>query len=305
MKRKHGVRIKAQELSVFKAVKIVVTHHGKPLKRRSKKKKAHLTTQFWTQYKIWRRRHANRRRRRFGRNAANTDRSDRSSFRFYFELSSPKPNESVREQSYKLGVLQTTVAGLRAWHRARTPTRTSPFSNTYDALTDEMIRNRIVIGIQDKGTKERLLKKENLDKDKTLSICKSNEAATKQLEFMKQDQSLTNEHVNAVGSQAKRPNGKWSRDRTKDPKDTKNTKKNCSRCGWPKKHKKEERKAYSQTCLVCLKPNHFASVCRQKNKPTWEKTTHKGRKRPIVKIRSSRSKRSPAWKHQASNLTLR
>ena len=94
-----------------------------------------------------------------------------------------------------------------------------------------MIRNRIVIGIQDKGTKERLLKKENLDKDKTLSICKSNEAATKQLEFMKQDQSLTNEHVHAVGSQAKRPNGKWSRDRKKDPKDTKNTKKNCSRCG--------------------------------------------------------------------------
>lgn len=110
---------------------------------------------------------------------------------------------------------------LRAWHRARTPTRTSPFSNKYDALTDEMNRNRIVIGIQDKGTKVRLLKEENLDMDKTLSICKSNEAATKQLDFMKQDQSLTNEHINAVGSQVKRPNGKWSRDRKKDTKDTK------------------------------------------------------------------------------------
>ena len=71
-----------------------------------------------------------------------------------------------------------------------------------------MNRNRIVIRIQDKGTKVRLLKEENLDMDKTLSICKSSEAATKQLDFMKQDQSLTNEHINAVGSQVKRPNGK-------------------------------------------------------------------------------------------------
>lgn len=122
-----------------------------------------------------------------------------------------------------------------------------------------MNQNRIVIGIQDKGTKVRLLKEENMDMDKTLSICKSNEAATKQLDFMKQDKSLTSEKT------------KWqmiARSIWKDPKDTKNTKKNCSRCGGPKEHKKEERKAYGQTCLVCLKPNHFASVCRQKNKPT-------------------------------------
>ena len=38
MKRKHGVRIKAQELNVFKAVKVVVTHHKKPLKRISNPK---------------------------------------------------------------------------------------------------------------------------------------------------------------------------------------------------------------------------------------------------------------------------
>ena len=87
---------------------------------------------------------------------------------------------------------------------------------------------------------------------------------TKQLDFMKQDQSTTNERVNAVGSQAKRPNDKWLRDKKKDPKDTKNTKKNCSRCGGSKKHKQEERKAYGQTFLVCLKPNHFASVCYKK-----------------------------------------
>ena len=30
---------------------------------------------------------------------------------------------------------------------------------------------------------------------------------------------------------------------------------------------------------TCSKPNHFASVCRQKNKPAGETTAHKGHKR--------------------------
>ena len=78
----------------------------------------------------------------------------------------------------------------------------------FGALTDETIRDRIVIGIGDKATKLRLLKEDSLDLDKTLSICRSNEAATKQLNFMKQEQRQANEQVNAVGTQVKQPNGK-------------------------------------------------------------------------------------------------
>ena len=43
----------------------------------------------------------------------------------------------------------------------------------YGILTDEMIQGRIVIGIQDKATKLRLLKEEDLDLNKALSICRS------------------------------------------------------------------------------------------------------------------------------------
>ena len=185
--------------------------------------------------------HADGRRRRFGRNITSTGCSDRSSFKFYFKLSSSKPNESARGQSHKLGVLKTTAGTLRAWHRARTPTlrsvmhgerlssdifksklevdsgreskrqhqfsrfekvfqtnerflfnsasqnseegideflnrlRKMPSPCKYDALPEEMIRDRIVIGIQDKSTKLPLHK----------------------------DQGQTNEQVNAVSSQAK------------------------------------------------------------------------------------------------------
>ena len=61
----------------------------------------------------------------------------------------------------------------------------------YGMLTDEMIHNSIIIGIRDKATKLRLLKEEELDLNKALSICRSNEAASKQLNFMKQEEIQT------------------------------------------------------------------------------------------------------------------
>ena len=74
----------------------------------------------------------------------------------------------------------------------------------YGALTDEMIRDRIITGVRDKATKLRLLKEEELDLNKALSICRSNEAASKQLNFMKQEEIQTDEQVNAVDSEMKR-----------------------------------------------------------------------------------------------------
>ena len=75
----------------------------------------------------------------------------------------------------------------------------------------EMIRYWIVhgTGIREKAPILRLLKKENLNLDKTLNICRSHEAAiaTKQLDSMKQVQTQTDEQVNVVGTdQAKRTN---------------------------------------------------------------------------------------------------
>ena len=152
----------------------------------------------------------------------------------------------------------------------------------YGALTDEMIRDRIVIGVRDKASKLRLLKQDELDLNKALSICRSNEAASKQLKFMKQEEIQTDEQVNTVDSQAKRLDKRHKQKKDakygKNGKATKGTKKNCSRCGATKQHRKEECKAYGQTCHLCSKPNHFASVCRFKNKPAGGKTVSRGHK---------------------------
>ena len=71
----------------------------------------------------------------------------------------------------------------------------------FGTLTDDMIRDRIVIGLQDKNTKLRLLKEEDLDLNKTVNICRAGEIASRQLKSIKLDQ--TSEQVNAMGTQAK------------------------------------------------------------------------------------------------------
>ena len=70
----------------------------------------------------------------------------------------------------------------------------------FGALTDEMIHDRIVIGLQDRNTKLRLLKEEDLDLNKTVNICRASKIASRQLRSMKLDQ--TGKQVNAMGTQA-------------------------------------------------------------------------------------------------------
>ena len=68
----------------------------------------------------------------------------------------------------------------------------------FGTLTDEMIRDRIVIGLQDRNTKLRLLKEEDLDLNKRVNICRASEIASRQLKSMKLGQ--TSEQVNTVGT---------------------------------------------------------------------------------------------------------
>ena len=49
----------------------------------------------------------------------------------------------------------------------------------------------------------------------------------------------------------------------------------CTRCGSPEKHKLEDCRAYGQTCLVCKKPNHFATVCRFNDKSKSRNPKHR------------------------------
>ena len=71
----------------------------------------------------------------------------------------------------------------------------------FGSLTDELIPDRLVIGLIDRGTKGKLLREKSLTLDKAIDIVRSNEITCKQLESMKSNTNdpPTKEEENLVG----------------------------------------------------------------------------------------------------------
>ena len=68
----------------------------------------------------------------------------------------------------------------------------------FGKLTQEMIRDRLVIGIQDTGTKARLLRKKDLSLDKALDMSKSSEITNKQIKSLQHESKQSNQEVHLV-----------------------------------------------------------------------------------------------------------
>ncbi|CAB4031929.1 Hypothetical predicted protein [Paramuricea clavata] len=59
----------------------------------------------------------------------------------------------------------------------------------FGTLTDELIRDRLVLGITDRSTKLRLLKEDGLNLNKAVNMCRSSEIANIQLKSMSRPQT--------------------------------------------------------------------------------------------------------------------
>ena len=141
----------------------------------------------------------------------------------------------------------------------------------FGTLNDELIRDRLVLGINDEGTKLRLLKEDKLTLDKAINLCRSSEIATKQLNVLKQE-ATKSEGVHVVKQQRpqrmRRSTNTTARQPSKPHGGKKTTTRGrpykCFHCGSSESHKKEACPAYGKECKICKKLNHFASVCMSK-----------------------------------------
>lgn len=142
----------------------------------------------------------------------------------------------------------------------------------YGAQTDEFIRDRLIIGLNSRSTKLRLLKEQDLTLDKALEMCRASEHAEKQVKAIHSNQA-SSESVYVVkarqtdkGQQAsnteKRAQSK-SKTGTKKPPDTPSER--CTFCGNKRHQRRKDCPAFGQTCRKCKKANHFAKVCMQKS----------------------------------------
>lgn len=131
---------------------------------------------------------------------------------------------------------------------------------------DDMLRDRIVLGIRSRQLQERLLRTENLTLVTAINICRASEISQNQVK------SLRNEQVNAVElqkhSRKSKPNVEHFPSKNKDLSEM-NKGRSCSKNSYLCKKCNQNHSAglcpaFGKKCLVCGKLNHFAVGCKYK-----------------------------------------
>lgn len=161
---------------------------------------------------------------------------------------------------------------------------------------DNMIRDRIVLGIEDTDLQAKLLKLDGLDLSKTIETCRIAEITKIQTKIMQQGKSAAVDEVrrfptktNSFSSTHYHQSGNFENSRSKPTfssynNTNTNTNKNknmnvnksksnsnsnfrnfpCRNCNM--RHSYNNCPAFGVTCFKCNRRNHFASVCRSNNR---------------------------------------
>src|SRR3989442_2249563 len=144
----------------------------------------------------------------------------------------------------------------------------------YGILEESIIKDKIVIGIRDDGTRRKLLQVRKLDLAAAVDICRANETATRHLKEMRGIEDVN--RVSAItSSRDKNFRNRTGRSKSRDHRDkerSQNSKQQdwrsksgkCKYCAKIHEFKKELCPAYGKECKMCLKKNHFATVCKAK-----------------------------------------
>ena len=123
-------------------------------------------------------------------------------------------------------------------------------------LHDELVRDRLILGLQCEDTKRRLLSMQDQTLEKAILICRSETARTTIRDIQRQSANAVDE-INKTGKQ------EAVKDSSSKP-DTKNIQ--CKFCGRKHQCKKEFCPAYGKKCKNCGKSNHFAIKCTKRER---------------------------------------
>lgn len=142
----------------------------------------------------------------------------------------------------------------------------------YEALEDEMIRDRIVLGIRDNSTRKKLLQEKKLDLQRCKDICRANEKTASQLKDIEDVQ-----FVKSMSFKGKYLKGKWQRNQSTSGSKAKydnGQPQLCTYYGNNHVSKKEKCPAYGIICNTCGNVNHFAKMCRSARVRSRQKHVH-------------------------------
>lgn len=118
---------------------------------------------------------------------------------------------------------------------------------------EEMIRDRIVMGLQCRDIQERLLRTTDLSLQSCVDICRASEISKAQASMLQPEME-----TEAISSRTYA--GRYQ----KNFRNNKTNQYQCRKCNL--KHGSKSCPAFGKVCNLCQKPNHFASGCFYRNK---------------------------------------
>ncbi|KAK3775954.1 hypothetical protein RRG08_043639 [Elysia crispata] len=131
----------------------------------------------------------------------------------------------------------------------------------FGLLENELLKDRIVVGVNSTTLKERILREYDLTLEKALDICRAHEQSSTGLKMINPQQTV---EVDALHFKKKEKNEN-ARSRYQKRNLTGRQENNteiCSRCG--SRHGPWNCPVYGKNCRICQKPNHFAKQCRSR-----------------------------------------
>ena len=122
-------------------------------------------------------------------------------------------------------------------------------------MKDEMIRDRIVCGINDSKTRSLLFSELNLTLRRAIDICELQESAENAQKELQQEAAVCVVKQKRFNKDKPPTHDKHKKDSSK-----------CKFCGY--NHSRGKCPAYGKTCAKCGKRNHFATVCKSSEDST-------------------------------------
>ena len=143
----------------------------------------------------------------------------------------------------------------------------------YDRLREEMIRDRLVVGLRDASLSEKMQLDPELTLDKAMAMARQSEAVHKQQPVVRGMQqhdtpTMEQEKVDALSYRNPKNAGRYRRaDKQRLPRNNPGgaPQNKCSRCGKSPKHSKQQCPARDSTCKKCGKKGHYTSCCFSKD----------------------------------------
>ncbi len=179
---------------------------------------------------------------------------------------SPAPSEVVQRFKFNTRTRSTgeSVAAFVAELR-----RLAEFCNYGDKL-NEMLRDRIVCGVNNEAIQRKLLAERDLTYDRAIAIAQGSELADRNMREIRKPQSnslpIKQEPVHKIQARGQRAK---SRPAPKKPVEKEDApwKTSCYRCGGTN-HKQNDCRFRGQFCGCCGKKGHIARVCRKQKETT-------------------------------------